>query len=350
MKRRDFLRPRQLARAAGPFLDSLDARPAAAHGHDPFALLRATRPAMATTFEIALPFGTSNAQAAAQAALDVIDGVEDELTVYRPGSEISRLNRLAGTEAVRVDQSVFDLLAQCALLTKATEAAFDISAGPLIKAWGFFRRQGRVPTAAERADCLHRVGMQYVVLDGNAQTVTFTRPGMELNLGSIGKGYALDRAATLLRDDWGVAAALLHGGHSSVYAVGSEPGHERGWPVGIRHPWEPERRLAKVWLRNRALGTSAASFQHLEHSGRKLGHLLDPRSGWPAEGMASATVAAPTAAEADALATAFFIHGVDWARAYCGRHAEIGAVLLAAEAARPVIIGLTAPAVELVAP
>jgi thiamine biosynthesis lipoprotein len=102
-----------------------------------------------------------------------------------------------------------------------------------------------------------------------------------------------------------------------------------------------------LWLRDRALGASAASFQHLEYAGRKLGHILDPRSGWPAEGLASAMVIAPTAAVVDALATAFFILGNDNARAYCDSHPEIGAVLLPQDADRPVVLGLGAEALEL---
>src|SRR5207237_73189 len=173
---------------------------------------------------------------------------------------------------------------------------------------------------------------------------------LEVNLGSIGKGYALDRATERLRTEWGVGHALLHGGHSSIYALGSEPGRPRGWSVAIRHPWDPERRLATVWLRDRALGTSAATYQHLEYNGRKLGHILDPRTGWPAEELALASVVAPTAAEADALATAFYVLGVDKARAYCEAHPGIGTLLLPpGEAARPVVLGLTAEEISIFA-
>ena len=113
--------------------------------------------------------------------------------------------------------------------------------------------------------------------------------------------------------------------------MGSPNDSGRGWSVGIAHPWDSSRRLAVLWLRDQALGTSAATFQHLEYNGRKLGHILDPRTGWSAEAMASASVVAPTAAEADALATAFFILGVEQAAAYCEKHPEIGVVLLANE-------------------
>jgi thiamine biosynthesis lipoprotein len=310
-------------------------------------LLTLSRRAMATTFEVLVPFGTRSASEAAAAALDEVDRLEDQLTVYRDSSEVSGLNRRASERPVPVEERLFGLLTLAARLHQETEGAYDITTGALTKAWGFFKRCARVPSEEERREVLTRVGMQHIVLDPERQTVRYQVPGLEINLGSIGKGYALDRAAETLRQDWNFSSALLHGGHSSVYAIGSEPGSRHGWPVAVRHPWDPERRLAVVRLKDRGLGTSAATFQHLEHQGRKLGHLLDPRTGWPAEGMASATVLAPTAAEADALATAFFLLGVDKARAYCATHPGTAAVLLPeGEAASPVFLGLAAHELE----
>jgi thiamine biosynthesis lipoprotein len=294
---------------------------------------------MATTFELLLPFGTPGAQGAAETALDEIDRLEAQLTVYRDTSEVSRLNRAAPHAPIPVEEGLFDLLLTAARITADTEGAFDATAGALIKAWGFYRGPRRVPSDAERAAALERVGMRHVVLDPERRSVHYMRPGLELNLGAIGKGYALDRAANLLRQRWNLSGALLHGGHSSVYAIGTEPGEERGWAVGLSHPWRPER-IALLRLRDRALGTSSATFRHLEHQGRKLGHVLDPRSGWPAEGIALASAVAPTAAEADALATAFYILGVDPTSAYCDAHPEVGAVLLPEGESEPVVVGL----------
>ena len=133
-----------------------------------------------------------------------------------------------------------------------------------------------------------------------------------------------------------------------MYARGCPPGNRRGWPITIRHPWDPERRFAQVWLRDRALGTSAATFQYLEYNGQKLGHVLDPRTGWPALGIASASVLAPTAAEADALSTAFFVGGVECARRYCDAHPEVGAILLPeGDGVEPVVLGLAPQEYEL---
>ena len=361
MNRRDFLHPGNLAGTAGQVLGLLSEIPLerTQTENEETNFLHFSRQAMATTFEVVLPFGTVGATEAAGAALDEIDRIEDQLTVYRELSEVSSLNQRAASEAVPVSENLFRLLSQAAKLTGETEGAFDISTGALIKAWGFYRRAGRVPSADERAEVSQRTGMRNIILNSDHRTVRFLHPGLEINLGSIGKGYALDRAAELLRARR-IRSALLHGGHSSIYAIGNfraptqiraptvREGHSRpGWPVGIRHPWKPEQRLAVVWLRDRALGTSAATYQHLEQEGRKLGHILDPRTGWPAESLASASVLAPTAAEADALATAFFILGVDKARHYCENHSEIGAVLLPAdEPAYPVLMGSVADAIE----
>src|SRR6266542_5810116 len=284
MNRRDFLRPRRLASAAGQILNLVDeltqpeteaARPA---DTGDAILLRFSRRAMATTFEIVVPFDTPRASEAANAALDEIDRLEAQLTVYRDSSEVSRLNQLAPYTNLVVEDGLFELLETSARLHKESEGAFDVTAGALIKAWGFFRGPRRVPSEEERAQALERVGMQHVVLDRGGRSVRYLKLGLEINLGSIGKGYALDCVAALLRNEWNLTSALLHGGHSSVYAIGMPPGDRgtrasgSGWSVGLRHPWDPEKSLGVVRLRDRALGTSAATYRHLEHEGRKLGH------------------------------------------------------------------------------
>ena len=126
-------------------------------------------------------------------------------------------------------------------------------------------------------------------------------------------------------------AAILHGGQSSVYAIGSPSGDgaERdGWLVGIAHPLKPGEQIARLRLRDAALGTSGATIQYFEANGRRFGHILDPRTGWPADGQSCVSVIAPTAAEADALSTALFILGPDRARAYCESHPEIGVIMV----------------------
>jgi thiamine biosynthesis lipoprotein len=342
MQRRDFLDPRHLVTAAAPLLGpALEDVAPSAEPCEEIALLRLGWRAMATTFEIVLPFETPLAMQAGNEAFALLDALEEQLTVYRDSSEMCKLNRLAWRRAVRVEAGLFALLEQAARIHQESDGAFDVTAGALIKAWGFFRGPRRVPSEVERAEALARVGMQHVELDALRRSVRYHRPGLEINLGSIGKGYALDRMGDLLAKRRNLPAVLLHGGSSSVYARGDPHGDGKGWRIRIRHPWTPDRCLASVWLRDRALGTSAATFQHLEHEGKKLGHILDPRTGWPAGGMASVSVVAPTGAEADALSTAFYVGGVEVAKRYCSAHPGIGAILLAEGSAHPVVVGLT---------
>jgi FAD:protein FMN transferase len=336
MNRREFLHPRHIANVAGPVLGIADELQALEPSSDSPTMLRFARRAMATTFEVILPFDAPSAHEIGPAALDEIDRLEAQLTVYRANSEVSRLNARAADQPVHVERNLFDLLALAERIHRETDGAFDITVGALIKTWGFYQRQGRVPTPAERADVQNRIGFQHVVLDAERATVSYLRRGLEINLGSIGKGYGLDRAAQLAN----TPNMLLHGGHSSVLALGDEMPNQRGWTIGLTDPQRPECRRGLLHLRNRGMATSAITYQQIEHEGRKLGHLLDPRTAWPAEALLSATVTAPTAAEADALATAFFILGVDKAREYCEGHPEIGAALIASDApGRMVVLG-----------
>jgi thiamine biosynthesis lipoprotein len=297
-------------------------------------VLRFARRAMATTFEVILPFNAPRAHELAATALDEIDRLEAQLTVYRDHSEISRLNATAADHPMPVEAKLFALLSQAERIHRDTEGAFDIAVGALIKTWGFYRRAGRMPTPAELAEVRERIGMQHIVLDAERQTVAYRRRGLELNLGSIGKGYALDQAARLVN----TPNLLMHGGHSSVLARGNETPDQVGWTVGISDPVRPGCRRGLWRLRDRALATSAATHQHFRHQGKTLGHLLDPRTAWPAQGILSATVSAPTAAEADALATGFFILGIDKARAYCERHPHIGAALIVEDAPHRLVV------------
>jgi len=270
------------------------------------------REAMACQFEIVFNAGeVPDATERAVEALDLVEEIEARITVYRDSSEIARLNTSAAAGWQAVSPDVFELLTRARELFDQTEGAFDAAAGSLVRVWGFLRRQGRMPTDQELAAARAAAGMQWVELDPEGCHVRFLRPGVEFNLGAIGKGWALDQVIDQLTAA-GVASALVHGGSSSVRAMGTQgpdlPGRQ-GWRVGMRHPLRPGRRLATVRLSNAALGTSGSGTQFFVDRGRRLGHILDPRTGLPAEGVLSATVIAPTAATADALSTALYVLG-----------------------------------------
>ncbi len=313
--------------------------------------LRISRRAMACTFEVCLNAGQyAQGTQAAFRALDLVESLERQMSVFLTESELSQINRTADKQPVRVEPRLFELLHSALQLHDETDGAYDIASGPLWEVWGFARRQGAVPGQEEIDRALQCVGSRLVQLDADQHTVRFLRPGVQLNLGSIGKGYALDRCAEVLVEA-GIHDFLLHAGHSSLLARGSQtrPPEEdvvrgagavgkarspddvqsaEGWTVGVRHPLRPDRRVAELCLRNRALGTSGGAFQSFRHQGRRLSHVIDPRTGRPAEGVLSATVPAPSAALADALATAFFVMGPEAAARYCEERPHVGAVLL----------------------
>lgn len=293
--------------------------------------LRLSRRAMACTFEVILNAGQyAGDTAAAMAALDVVDRLEDQLSIYREESEVSAINRTASLLGVPVEAGLFALLALAVEIHRATGGAYDVTSGRLSSVWGFTRRHGQIPAAQQLAEALQCVGSQHLALDRVASSVRFDRPGLEINLGSIGKGYALDRCAELLTAQ-GIDDFLLHGGSSSVLARGTQgpaASDAAGWWVGLRHPLYPARRLGRLRLADRSLGTSGSGTQFFLHQGRRYGHILDPRTGWPAEGVLTATALAPSAAEADALATAFYVLGPEAVEAYCASHPRVAAVLV----------------------
>ena len=284
--------------------------------------LRIQRRAMACSFEMTLDQADAASVPAAQAALNQVDAIEARLTVFRETSAIVELNRHAAAAAVPCDAELFSLLSRCAALSRDTDGAFDITSTPLSRCWGFLQREGRVPTEHEIAAARALVGMQHVHLNAAQSSVRFSRPGLELNLGAVGKGYALDRVAETMRAN-GACRALLSAGRSSLLAIGQ---HGRGWSIDLVSPRRPAP-LARVWLRDAALGTSGAGTQFATIDGKRYGHVIDPRSGEPADGILSASVICSSATDADALSTAFFVGGPTLAQRYCEQHPGVLALL-----------------------
>ena len=256
---------------------------------------------MATRFEFAL-HGDDRAalRAAGEEALDEVERIENLLSLYRPHTDIARVNIGAAREAVRVAPEVFRLLRRAFVLTAATDGAFDITAAPLMKAWGFVGGGGSRPDHTTLADAQACTGPQHVLLDEATFTVRFARPGVMLDLGSLGKGYALDRVAELLREA-GVTNALLHGGTSTVVALGTPP-DAPAWKIALPSG-EP------VAMKDESLSVSATWGKSFREGGQTYGHIIDPRYGEPVTGERMAAVALPSAAATDALSTALVVLG-----------------------------------------
>jgi thiamine biosynthesis lipoprotein len=323
--RREFLGARGLgALAAALGLDLGGDIEAPACGE----LLVVCRAAMACRFEILLP--DSSLAAAAGEALALVDDLEQQLSVFKPDSELSAINRSACERPVEVEHGLFALLETCARLWAETSGSFDAAQGALSALWRCCRKEGRAPRPEEIEAAVSQGGMQHVILDPPRKTVAFTRPGVALNLGAIGKGYAVDRICHHLRAG-GVRNALAHAGHSSIFAMGG-PAPGQPWLVSVENPQSPDEPIAKIALRDQAMATSAATHQAYEVDGHRYGHIIDPRigrpAGWRADKVLSATAIASTATEADALSTAFHIMGLEQAAAYCERNPGVGALIV----------------------
>jgi FAD:protein FMN transferase len=276
-------------------------------------MVRAARYAMGTRFEIAL-YGERPGylKAAGEEALNEIARLDAQLSFYREESDITDLNARAPYGSVPVDPRLFALLRRAAELSEQTEGAFDITIAPLLRCWGFVGASGQMPQEGEIEAALACTGMQHVILDEANTMVRYDRPGVMLDLGAIGKGYAVDQAVELLREN-GITSALLHGGTSSIYAIGTPPDAD-AWSVALQRPFAPSEAapLTTIALRDAALSVSAPHGKWFQSEGRRYGHVIDPRLGRPASRSLLAATVTDSATDGDAFSTALLVLGPDW--------------------------------------
>jgi len=263
---------------------------------------------------------------AASDAFLMVHDCEQMLTVYRDDSEIAIVNRDAFQAPVEVSPELFAFLITCRELFESTEGSFDPTAGALIDLWKAARVDGTIPDNDAVQSALARTGMQHVGLDDVERTVRFGVDGLKFDFGAIGKGDGIDKAAEYLTEQR-IDSYLIHGGHSSLFARGTHAQHD-GWPVGIKNPLFTNKRYATLILKDQGMATSGSNIQFFRHQGQRYGHILDPKTGQPADRFLSVTVLAPTAIEADAISTAFYSMGLESALQYCDDHPSIGAILI----------------------
>lgn len=244
-------------------------------------------------------------------AFEEVRRLDDQLSNYKPRSEWSQVNRTAGDGPVRVSPELFEFLSACVEYSRKTDGAFDISVGPLVKVWGFYKGSGRLPHRAEIRGALALVGYRNILLDRDKLTVQFAKHGVELDPGGIGKGYAVDRIVDILRKS-GIRSALVSAGGSSIYGLGTPPG-EPGWKIKIRHPKIQGRYVAELTLHDNSMSTSGTSEKFFVSGGKTYSHIFDPRTGYPAPGMLSASVIAPRTIDTEAYTKPLFILGREWA-------------------------------------
>jgi thiamine biosynthesis lipoprotein len=280
------------------------------------ARLELTEEAMGSSFSLVL-FGPDRAslEAAAAAAFAEAHRLDRLLSNYLDESEWSAMNREAASRPVRVTPELFALLSDCLEYSRMSDGAFDITVGPLIKVWGFYKGEGGLPQPKKVRDALNRVGYRHVQLDPGPRTVRFARPGMNLDPGGIGKGYAVDRMVEVLKHA-GVRIALVSASGSSIYGLGAPPDEPQGWPITIRTPRDPSAVATHVVLKNMSLSTSGNYEKFFWAEGRTYSHIVDPRTGYPAQGTSAVSVLAPRTIDSEAWTKPFFINGRDWASAH----------------------------------
>jgi FAD:protein FMN transferase len=252
-------------------------------------------------------------QEAAAAALDEVDRIDRLMSNYKKDSELSRVNREAAKAPVKVDPELFDFIAECLRYSRESEGAFDVTVGPLMKAWGFFRGEGRMPTEAELTRARNGVGYQHVILNQKDGAIFFDKEGVEIDLGGIAKGYAVDRAVAVLKQR-GVTSALVSAGGSTTYALGAPPG-KAAWEIEVQDPVERDKIAAKLRLKDQALSVSGSYEKFFELNGKRYSHIMDPRTGLPVQGVLSVVVITGDGLSGDALDNVFYVFGAERARA-----------------------------------
>ncbi len=282
---------------------------------------RFSHEAMATTFEVIIVHEDERyAGQAAVAAFDEVDRLERELSRFIENSDVARINCLPANQPLQLGLDTFECLKIAVRIYAETNGAFDITIGSLLKCWRNEDGSPHEPSPKEIDLARLHTGTNLLQLNEAEHTVELSASGVQVDLGGIGKGYAVDRVAELLRE-WSIDIALISGGYSSVLALDAPPG-KKGWPLTMTNPAGKKEILARPFLEKAALSGSGV---------QKGGHIIDPRTARAAVGRIAAWSSAPDAATADALSTAFMIMSTDEIEKYCSLHPNNLAMIILEE-------------------
>ena len=282
---------------------------------------RFSHEAMATTYGVIIVHDDATySRQAATAAFNEVDRLEAELSRFIENSDISRINNLPANKPLRLGLDTFECLQISKRLYTETDRAFDITIGPLLSCWRNNDGTARTPSQEELELARRHTGMHLLQLDEDEHTIELITGDIQIDLGGIGKGYAVDKVAELLRE-WSIDIALISGGYSSVLALDA-PANTKGWPLSLSNPANRKQILSRPFLHNRALSGSGVKKGH---------HIIDPRTMQPVSDKHAAWSSAPDAATTDALSTAFMIMTPDEIEQYCNRHKDITALVIPQE-------------------
>ena len=281
------------------------AGPSSAHA----ATLKDPRGAMGSRFEIsAVHLDAKKGQTAIDAAYAEIERIEAVISEWRESSKVSEINRQAGVAPVEVPKELASLVRRSLRVSALTDGAFDVTFHTVGRLWNFKSRTAPVPAKEAIEAALADTGYRHVVLDEKKSTVYLDRKGTRIGFGAIGKGYAANRAVFVLKEH-GVTGGVVNAGGDLVIFGTQENG--RPWRIGIANPLDRDKTFAWLDTTEQAVVTSGNYENYIELDGRRLSHILDPRTGWPVEELRSVTIVCPDGELADALATGVSVLGVE---------------------------------------
>ncbi len=274
------------------------------------------------------------ARRALEAGFERIVDVDRLMSTFRPDSEISVLNQNAGIEPAPISPETNEVLSEALLVARESGGLMDVTIHPLVRLWAQAGLQGRLPARAELDRALAVLGASQLTLDPRGRWARLERPGAGVDLGGIAKGYAVDMAVEALRAH-GIRRGLVNAGGDLRVLGRARTGEP--WRIGVRDPRRPWALLASLLVEDEGVATSGNYFRFVTIGGREYGHVLNPRTGLPTGALLSATVVAPRAMRADALATAALISGRAGALALMDR-AGVNGLVVAHVNGRPNVV------------
>ena len=268
-------------------------------------VFRQSRIIMGTSVEITVSQADlKTAEKAMEAAFQEVERMDRLMSHYRPDSEVSQISRYAGEKEIRVSPETLQVIERALYFSRLSGGAFDITVGPVFRLWDF--RGEKIPDGEKLRENLKRVDYRRIKVDRSRSTVYLDDPRMEVDLGAIAKGYAADRACLVLKKE-GIENFLVNAGGDM--RAGGRKEKEVPWTVGIQHPRLRSHFIAKIQPRNAGIATSGDYEKYFLKDGQRYHHILVPSTGWPARECQSVTILAPTAMDADVLATTVFVLG-----------------------------------------
>ncbi len=272
-------------------------------------IFKRTQKLMGSRFEITVVAKYSTqASGYIDLAVGEITRIEKLISSWDPASQTSEINRNAGVKPIKVDEELYNLIGRSVEISKLTDGAFDISFASMDKIWKFDGSMTEMPPKVAIKQSVAKVGYQNIILDPENFTVFLKLEGMKIGFGGIGKGYAADKAKKLLIEK-GVSAGIINAS-GDMNTWGKQPDGEF-WKVALTNPMDKNKAFALLPLNENAVVTSGNYEKYVTFNNIRYTHIIDPRTGYPSTGIISATVFAPKAEIADALATSIFVMGKD---------------------------------------